>query len=324
MVAPANGGSMFRCLIVLAAMVAMVNGFELWNYQMKRPMLSSSLNKRWNWDGDAIVAEDYVRLTHDLPSQSGSIWATHPLPYAAWRVTFEFKVHGNSRRLFGDGFAFWYTKQAGTEGPVFGNEDYFTGLGVFFDTYSNHQGAHSHGHPFVSAMVNDGSKSYDHDTEGTLTQLAFCEAKFRGVNMPTKARITYKEAELTIEMDVKGEDQWEVCFSAEHVNLPTNYFFGFTALTGELSDNHDILSLKVESLKNARSWINPFKGDKVPKALDEAPTRPRVSKRRRSWGDVVWNVLLFLLIAIVILGLVVAGAWFYKLKMKERANKRFY
>ena len=28
-------------------------------------------------------------------------------------------------------------------GPVFGNQDFFVGLGVFFDTYSNHNGEHS-------------------------------------------------------------------------------------------------------------------------------------------------------------------------------------
>ena len=28
-------------------------------------------------------------------------------------------------------------------GPVFGNRDYFTGLAVFFDTYSNHNGEHA-------------------------------------------------------------------------------------------------------------------------------------------------------------------------------------
>lgn len=28
-------------------------------------------------------------------------------------------------------------------GPIFGNTDYFTGLGVFFDTYSNYNGKHS-------------------------------------------------------------------------------------------------------------------------------------------------------------------------------------
>ena len=26
---------------------------------------------------------------------------------------------------------------------MFGNQDYFTGLGIFFDTYSNHNGEHA-------------------------------------------------------------------------------------------------------------------------------------------------------------------------------------
>ena len=30
-----------------------------------------------------------------------------------------------------------------TIGPVLGNKDFFTGLGIFFDTYSNHNGVHS-------------------------------------------------------------------------------------------------------------------------------------------------------------------------------------
>ena len=28
-------------------------------------------------------------------------------------------------------------------GPVFGNKDYFVGLAIFFDTYSNHNGEHA-------------------------------------------------------------------------------------------------------------------------------------------------------------------------------------
>ena len=28
-------------------------------------------------------------------------------------------------------------------GSVLGNKDFFTGLGIFFDTYSNHNGVHA-------------------------------------------------------------------------------------------------------------------------------------------------------------------------------------
>lgn len=33
--------------------------------------------------------------------------------------------------------AFWYTAQRGTEGPVFGSNDQWKGLGIFFDSFDN-------------------------------------------------------------------------------------------------------------------------------------------------------------------------------------------
>lgn len=75
----------------------------------------------------------------------------------------EFKVHGHGKDLFGDGMAFWYVKHPMQPGNVFGAADYFWGLGLFLDTYANQNGAHTHGHPYVSAMVNNASMAYDHD-----------------------------------------------------------------------------------------------------------------------------------------------------------------
>ena len=60
-----------------------------------------------------------------------------------WEILIHFAVHGQGKTLFGDGFAVWYTKERGEAGPVLGNRDYFTGLGVFLDTYSNHNGEHA-------------------------------------------------------------------------------------------------------------------------------------------------------------------------------------
>lgn len=52
-------------------------------------------------------------------------------------MTVQFRVHGQGKTLCGDGFALWYTKDRGLEGPVFGSADKFTGMAIFFDTYSN-------------------------------------------------------------------------------------------------------------------------------------------------------------------------------------------
>ena len=65
-----------------------------------------------------------------------------PMHMHNWEVLLHFAVHGQAKHLFGDGFAVWYTKERGQLGPVMGNRDFFTGLGIIFDTYSNHNGEH--------------------------------------------------------------------------------------------------------------------------------------------------------------------------------------
>jgi mannose-binding lectin 2 len=57
-----------------------------------------------------------------------------------WEVQFQFKVHGSGKDLAGDGFVFWYAKEKNQLGPVFGNKDYFSGLGIIMDTYANNLG----------------------------------------------------------------------------------------------------------------------------------------------------------------------------------------
>lgn len=46
-------------------------------------------------------------------------------------------------------------------------------------------------------MVNNGSLSYDHDRDGTHTQLAGCEAKFRNLEHDTHIAVRYEKNTLT-------------------------------------------------------------------------------------------------------------------------------
>lgn len=52
-------------------------------------------------------------------------------------------MHGKGKDLFGDGFAIWYVKDHSDPGSVFGSKDYFNGLAIILDTYSNHNGPHN-------------------------------------------------------------------------------------------------------------------------------------------------------------------------------------
>lgn len=56
--------------------------------------------------------------------------------------------------------AIWFTDKPGVEGPVFGSSDKWNGLGVFFDSFDNDN---KRNNPYVMAMVNDGTKVYDHE-----------------------------------------------------------------------------------------------------------------------------------------------------------------
>ena len=40
-------------------------------------------------------------------------------------------------RIGADGMALWFTAQPSTLGPVFGANDYWTGMGLFFDSFDN-------------------------------------------------------------------------------------------------------------------------------------------------------------------------------------------
>ena len=109
--------------------------------------------------GNTIVTDRYVRLTFDDQSKAGGLWNSIPVTYPDWEMHVNFKVHGASKQLFGDGFAIWYAKEPkltgenmfsdrsikdplccfslSWQGPVFGYKDYFYGMGIVMDTYAN-------------------------------------------------------------------------------------------------------------------------------------------------------------------------------------------
>src|SRR6218665_1757765 len=195
-------------------------------------------------------------------------------PY--WEVVINFKVHGHGKELFGDGMAIWYVKHPMQLGDVFGAGDFFWGLGVFLDTYANQNGAHSHGHPYISAMVNNASIGYDHDRDGTHTSISGCESKFRGVDHDTYLSIRYYNDTLTIRTDIDGTGIWEDCLYSDDVKLPTGLYLGVTAATGDLSDNHDLISIKTYMLDIPATALSVDRSLIIPAAVHHEHERPHV------------------------------------------------
>ena len=53
---------------------------------------------------------------------------------------------------------------------------------------------------------------------------------------------------VAVSTDIENKAAWKPCLSVQGVRLPTAYYFGMTAATGDLSDNHDIMSVRLYEL----------------------------------------------------------------------------
>jgi len=171
--------------------------------------------------------------------------------------------------------------------------------------------------------VNNGSLHYDHDRDGTHTQLAGCEAKLRNSQHDSWISIRYEKDVLTVSTDINGKSAWDPCFRVEGVILPTNYFIGFTAATGDLSDNHDLISVKTYELELPDSERDGPRDDVLPVAKSfEAPREHHDDPKNTGWSGVkVFFVTLGVLLAIA--ATCVIGVMVYQ-NHQQNSRKRFY
>ncbi|EFX84199.1 hypothetical protein DAPPUDRAFT_209797 [Daphnia pulex] len=294
-------------------------------HSLMKPYTGSGLSMPfWDFLGSTVISSNYIRLTSDLQSKSGAIWNIVPCKSKNWELQVQFKVHGHGKDLFGDGLAFWYARDRMVKGPVFGSKDYFYGLAIILDTYSNHNGPHNHAHPYISAMVNNGTLYYDHDRDGTHTQLAGCEARFRNVEHETYLAVRYENDKLSVSTDIDNKAGWKPCFTVEGVRLPTGYYFGMSATTGDLSDNHDIIAVKLYELDDSSTdATTEDRSNIMPAAQSFEPPREHVDDPKPSS---MGGVKLFLLMLLGVLGVfacIVVGIIFYQ-RQQEKSRKRFY
>ncbi|XP_043925370.1 vesicular integral-membrane protein VIP36 [Protopterus annectens] len=290
--------------------------------------VGSSSMPLWDFGGSTMLTSQYIRLTPDERSKEGSIWNRAPCYLKDWELHVQFKIHGQGKKnLHGDGFAVWYTKDRLVHGPVFGSKDNFHGLAVFVDTYPNDE-VTDRIFPYISVMVNNGSIPYDHSKDGRTAELAGCSVEVRNKDYDTFLAIRYSKGRLTLMTDTEDKNEWRDCVDISGVRLPTGYYFGASAATGDLSDNHDIISMKLYQLmveytpeEENIDWtkIEPSVSLlKSPKDNIDDPTG-----NFRSGPLTGWKVFLLLLCALLgIIVCAVVGAVVFQ-KRQER-NKHFY
>uniref|UniRef100_A0A3Q0RU56 Lectin, mannose-binding 2-like b n=1 Tax=Amphilophus citrinellus TaxID=61819 RepID=A0A3Q0RU56_AMPCI len=294
-------------------------------YSLVKPYrgLGFSSSSQWDLMGTAMVTPDQVRLTPDLQSRQGAVWSRIPLLLRDWELRVQFKIHGQSKKnLNGDGMAIWLTRDRMKNGPVFGNMNQFVGLGIFVDTYPNDDKTHDRTFPYISVMLGNGTLSYDHDRDGRSTELGGCTTMARNAVYDTFLLVRYSKNRLMLMVDVDGKQEWRECAEITGLRLPTGYFLGASSATGDLSDNHDIISMKLYELTVERT---PQEEEE-----EEVVTIPRVDNMEQFQVEVeeegmsgvqLFFTLLFSVLGLGVLavvGLMVYGRW------KENKRKRFY
>lgn len=203
----------------------------------------------WQISGDAIASGEQLRLAPSMRSRKGVAFNKRPMTESEYfEIEASFKVTGQGR-IGADGLAIWFTSQPGTIGPVFGSNDYWTGMGLFFDSFDNDGQKNN---PVVSLMINDGTRSYDHHTDGSQQALSSCQRDFRNKPFPIRAKVEYHRNVLQVFIDdgMSAQPRYQLCMRAENIFLPRNGYFGISAATGGLADDHDVLDFSVYSLFN--------------------------------------------------------------------------
>uniref|UniRef100_A0A7S3AMB7 L-type lectin-like domain-containing protein n=1 Tax=Haptolina ericina TaxID=156174 RepID=A0A7S3AMB7_9EUKA len=219
----------------------------------------------------------------------------------------EVRASGTSPHLYGDGLAIWLvTNPDHIEGDVFGREDHWKGLGLFFDTFQNLDHSHHHKHPYIYAMMNDGTKGYIPDAEKPdptkqvlpgAVENSGCSYDFRyaetredvSVLNHTRVHMTYKGKALKVRIQqtsIGQTKEWYNCFDMQNVDIPPNAYFGVSSATGDLVDNHDIIQFNVRSLagvENAEEdydkWAK-LEQDLINSKLEEFDMRPAEALQR--------------------------------------------
>ncbi|KAF9585493.1 hypothetical protein BGW38_002127, partial [Lunasporangiospora selenospora] len=106
-----------------------------------------------------------------------------------------------------------------------------------------------------------------------------------------------------VKLQTRGDDVWDDCFTLTGVQLPAEPYLGFTAGTGEVHDNHDVVAVRTSLLAKAEEFVNTRKNNTPPPSLS-------------SGGSAIKYILGSVVFVGVIFG-------FYKMSQKSNNAKRF-
>jgi mannose-binding lectin 1 len=221
-------------------------------YSFKGPYIAQTdgLVPFWSYHGHAIAGDENVRLAPSLRSRQGSIWTKKMFSKEWFEIEIVIRISGRGK-IGADGMAIWYTTEGAPSQadivPIYGARDKWNGLGIILDSFDNNSKGDN---PIIMMHVNDGTKNYNHNEDGGGEEVGGCRRDFRNRPYPVKLKLRYFKnvLELYYHGGVTEFDDYELCSRAENVVLPKEGYFGVSAATGGLSDDHDVLKFLTHSL----------------------------------------------------------------------------
>ncbi|XP_077796050.1 protein ERGIC-53-like isoform X17 [Macaca mulatta] len=186
----------------------------------------------WSHHGDAILGLEEVRLTPSMRNQSGAVWSRASVLFSAWEV-----------------------EGRGHVGSILGGLASWDGIGIFFDSSAED----TQNSPAIRVLASDGHIPSEQPGYGASQVLGSCHWDFRNRPHPFRARITYWGQRLRVSLNsgLTPSDPDEFCVDVGPLLLVPGGFFGVSAATGILADDHDVLSFLTFSLSEPSPEVPP-------------------------------------------------------------------
>ena len=157
------------------------------------------------------------------------------------------------------------------EGDLHGFVEKFEGIGIIFDTFKNTE--HLSYHRDVTVLINDGQKTYEIMTEDILgcnTNLRYSSERADfSVTDSARVKISLDNGKLMLQIDSRNTGDWMPCVDIDDIRFRSGWIreshIGFTGSTGQLADNHDIISFHTFTDAIA---LNSWGGDEMRKDFE--------------------------------------------------------
>jgi mannose-binding lectin 1 len=251
------GVTAVACLATVAVVAAAVphhslRGHIIPHHSLEKPFIADWWQEgipHWDMGADTVATTDFIRLTPQRPSSWGWLWNTQPNENPNWELTAKFNVR-SKHNPGADGIAFWYVDEPhkGTKaGPLMGMRRRFKGIGMVFDSYDNDNMRDNPVGLFIDNVEGDTNTwSTDHDL---IDQAKFrCLYEYRNT-APVEMVMTYLNRRLSVAMhSTLFPSEVTQCGEVNDIEIPTGYYFGATASTGGVADNHDVVAMQLRPL----------------------------------------------------------------------------